>query len=131
MYAQKTLKFLKPLPIKYTEGYFLFRSVRQYRPERTGLFMNVNKYSSYVSAYVKNTYEPVKKKQSVSVSKNVDKAEFSAASKEGAVSGAKASVKRSVESYASAERIAALKSMIADGSYNVSAENVAASILEG
>lgn len=84
-----------------------------------------------MSAYVKNTYEPVKRKQTVSVKKNVDKAEFSAASREGAISGAKASVKKNVEGFASAERIAALKSMISDGSYNISAESVAASILEG
>lgn len=94
--------------------------------------MEINKLNSVMSAYVRNTYEPAGKKVKNAAAKNTDKAVFSsAAGNAGAVAGAKASVKMSVEGFASPERIAALKSMIADGSYNISAESVAASIFEG
>lgn len=82
-----------------------------------------------MSAYMKTAYEPSEKKQRVSAEKNVDKAVFFSSS--GALNGLKASTARSVESFASPERIAALKAMISDGSYNISAETVAASIFEG
>ncbi len=82
-----------------------------------------------MSAYAKSAYEPVRKKQTSSSVHNTDKAEFSSVSKAG-TAGAKASIVKTVESFASPERIAALKAMIADGSYNISAESVAASILE-
>ncbi len=94
-------------------------------------FMEIKNYSSVMSAYMKNTYEPSRKKLGAPAAKNTDKAEFSAASGAGALANAKASAKKSVESFASPERIAALKSMIADGSYNISADDVAASIFEG
>ena len=90
--------------------------------------MKINKYSSVMSAYAKNSYGPVRKKQSGSSVHNTDKAEFSSAAKTG-TAGEKAAIARTVESFASPERIAALKAMIADGSYNISAESVAASIL--
>lgn len=93
--------------------------------------MKIEKYGAVMSAYVKNTYEPTGKKQRISAEKNVDKAVFSSASGSGALNGLKASAARSVESFASPERIAALKAMISDGSYNISAETVAASIFEG
>ena len=93
--------------------------------------MEVNKYGSVMSAYLKTSYEPAKLRKDGASLKNTDKADFSAASKgAGAVAGAKAAAKREVESFASAEKIAELKSMIADGSYNIPAESVAASILE-
>lgn len=91
--------------------------------------MKIEKYGSVMSAYMKTAYEPSEKKQRVSAEKNVDKAVFSSSS--GALNGLKASTARSVESFASPERIAALKAMISDGSYNISAETVAASIFEG
>ncbi len=84
-----------------------------------------------MSAYARNTYEPTRKKLSGAASQNVDKADFSSASKTGSVAAAKAAAVKTVESFASPERIAALRSMIADGSYSISAESVAASILEG
>ncbi len=93
--------------------------------------MEIKNYSSVMSAYMKNSYEPAKKKANAPSAKNTDKVEFSSASSAGALAGAKASAKKSVESFASAERIAALKSMISDGSYHISAESVAASIFEG
>ena len=94
-------------------------------------FMKINEYGSVISAYSRAAYEPVRKKENGKTAQNTDKADFSAASKAGAAAGAKASVVKTVESFASPERIAALKSMIADGSYNISPESVAASILEG
>lgn len=93
--------------------------------------MKINKYGSVMSAYAKSAYEPVRKKQNGSSVHNTDKAEFSSAAKAGSAAGEKASIVKTVESFASPERIAALKAMIADGSYNISAESVAASILEG
>ena len=93
-------------------------------------FMEIKKYGSVMPAYAKTAYEPPKTKRGSANVKNTDKAEFSSASKsEGAAAAAKASVKMSVESFASPETIAALKSMIADGSYDIPAESVAASIL--
>lgn len=93
--------------------------------------MKIDKYSSVISAYAKNAYKPAKKKPGAVTAKNVDKTDFSAASNAGALEGAKAAAKMSAESFASPERIAALKAMIAEGSYNIPAESVAASILEG
>lgn len=99
--------------------------------------MKINEYGSVISAYTRAGYEPVRKKENGKTTQNTDKAEFSSASKAGAAAGtgdaanARAAVVKTVESFASPERIAALKSMIADGSYNISPESVAASILEG
>lgn len=93
--------------------------------------MEINKYGSVMSAYMKSSYEPARRERVGASAKNTDKAEFSSVSKDGGVSQAKASVKREIEGFASSKRIAAIKSMIADGSYNISAERVAASIMEG
>lgn len=84
-----------------------------------------------MSAYMKSSYEPAKRKNVGASAKNTDKAEFSSVPKDGGVSQAKVSVKKEIESFASPKRIAALKAMISDGSYNISAECVAASIMEG
>ena len=94
-------------------------------------FMEINKYGSVMSAYMKSSYEPAKRKNVGASAKNTDKAEFSSVPKDGGVSQAKASVKKELESFATPKRIAALKTMIADGSYNISAECVASSIMEG
>lgn len=94
-------------------------------------FMEIKNYGSVMSAYMKSSYEPAKRGHSGVSAKNTDKAEFSSVSKDGGVSQAKASVKREIESFASNKRVAAIKAMIADGSYNISAESVAASIMEG
>ncbi|MCM1522973.1 MAG: flagellar biosynthesis anti-sigma factor FlgM [Ruminococcus sp.] len=60
---------------------------------------------------------------------NTDKAEFSAAAKSGFAEALKAAAANSAESSASPERLKALSDKISDGSYSVSAEDVAASIL--
>lgn len=94
-------------------------------------FMKIDNYSSAISAYAKNAYKLPKKKLGTATVKNMDKTDFSTVSNAGTLESAKATVKMSVESFASPEKIAALKAMIADGSYNIPAESVAASILEG
>ena len=94
-------------------------------------FMEINKYGSVMSAYMKSSYEPARRGRVGASAKNTDKAEFSSVPKDGGVSQAKASVKKELESFATPKRIAALKTMIADGSYNISAECVASSIMEG
>ena len=90
--------------------------------------MKINKYDSVMSAYARNSSGSVRKKQNEKSAHNTDKAEFSSAARTG-TAGEKAAIARTAESFASPERIAALKAMIADGSYNISAESVAASIL--
>ena len=114
----------------YIEGFLQCNYARtKMRVGKEGIaFMKIEKYGSVMSAYMKNTYEPTGKRQRAASGKNVDKAVFSSAS--GALGSMKASAARSVESFASPERIAELKAMIADGSYNISAETVASSILE-
>ncbi len=97
------------------------------------VFMEINRFgrlNAVTSVYTGNKSAAAEKKERTDSSKNVDKAVFSS-SGAGALAGAKANAVRSAESFASPERIAALKAMIADGSYNISAESVAASILEG
>ncbi len=98
--------------------------------------MEIKNLSSVVSAYKSIGTEHrinsgVKNNASVKRSKNVDVVEFSSAARSENLSNAKAAVKKYVESSASDERIAALKAKIADGSYAVSPENVAAAIFEG
>ena len=93
--------------------------------------MEINKYGSVMSAYMKSSYEPARRGRVKASAKNTDKAEFSSVPKDGGVSQAKASVKKEIESFATTKRINALKTMIADGSYNISAERVASSIMEG
>ncbi|MCD7730533.1 MAG: flagellar biosynthesis anti-sigma factor FlgM [Oscillospiraceae bacterium] len=96
--------------------------------------MEINKLTSAVGMYKKigSDYKNTAKadKKAVSSAKNVDTFEISAAARS-SVESAKAAVKKQADSDAPAERIAALKAKIADGSYNVSPENVAAAIFEG
>lgn len=99
--------------------------------------MEINKCSnSAITSYNKitNSIEIVKRGNSVvpiAAPKNVDKAEFSSAYKSKTVDSSKADIKKIIDGDASPERIAALKSMIADGTYNIPAESIALSILEG
>lgn len=98
------------------------------------VFMEINRFgrlNAVTSAYAGNKCGTAEKKERAGSAKNTDKAVFSSSSGTGALAGAKANAARAAESFASPERIAALKAMIADGSYNISAESVAASILEG
>ena len=96
--------------------------------------MEINKYTSAVGAYRKigSDYRSAVKdgrKTSASAAKKVDTLELSSAAR-ATVGSAKAAAKKFADSDAPAERIAALKAKIADGSYQVSPENVAAAIFE-
>lgn len=96
--------------------------------------MEINKYTSAVGAYRKigSDYRSAVKdgrKTSASAAKKVDTLELSSAAR-ATVESAKAAAKKFADSDAPAERIAALKAKIADGSYQVSPENVAAAIFE-
>ena len=97
--------------------------------------MEVGKLGNAMGIYRKmeNSYKSgVRDGKKVSSSaKRVDTFEMSAGARAAGVGAAKASAKKFAESDASADRIASLKSRIADGSYNVSPESVAASIFEG
>ena len=97
--------------------------------------MEVGKLGNAMGIYRKmeNSYKTgVKDGKKVSSSaKRVDTFEMSAGARAAGAEAAKASAKKFADSDASADRIASLKSRIADGSYNVSLESVAASIFEG
>lgn len=97
--------------------------------------MEINKLGTAMGIYRKmeNTYKSSSKdgkKVSVSSAKRVDTFEMSSGARM-SIEPAKAAAKKFADSDASADRIASLKSRIADGSYNVSPESVAASIFEG
>lgn len=85
--------------------------------------MNIKNYASAVNAY-RYTADSLNRspsaKKSVKSGSNVDKADFSA--------GARAAALKSSDS-ASSERISALRFAISNGSYNVSADEVASAIL--
>lgn len=97
--------------------------------------MEIGKLGNAMGIYRKmeNSYKTgVKDGKKVSSSaKRVDTFEMSAGARAAGAEAAKASAKKFADSDASADRIASLKSRIADGSYNVSPESVAASIFEG
>lgn len=97
--------------------------------------MEVGKLGNAMGIYRKmeNSYKSgVRDGKKVSSSaKRVDTFEMSAGARAAGAEAAKASAKKFADSDASADRIASLKSRIADGSYNVSPESVAASIFEG
>ncbi|MCX7657647.1 MAG: flagellar biosynthesis anti-sigma factor FlgM [Oscillospiraceae bacterium] len=92
--------------------------------------MNVNKCSSAIGAYRANSYEKDVKTKSVceTKTKNMDRAEFS--SNAIGIQGIKSAIAKETEISVSPERISALKSMIAEGKYNVPAESVARAIFE-
>jgi anti-sigma28 factor (negative regulator of flagellin synthesis) len=129
------LKFLKIVPIKYIEVNFVQRIHMEYSVRMGGCFMEINKFTSAVGAYRKvgSDYKSAVKGSGKSASgsvKKVDTLELSSAAR-ATIESAKSDAKRSADSGASPERIAALKAKIADGTYSVSSENVAAAILGG
>lgn len=93
--------------------------------------MEIKNYTSAVNAYRFNaeTKLSVKAKKSSNEKTNTDKAEFSAAARAGFADSLKASAKNAAGASASPERLNALSKAINDGTYSVSAEDVAASIL--
>lgn len=96
--------------------------------------MEINNIGSALNVYKKmdSGYKRAAAKSSDPVgARNVDRVEFSSAASDAAnISAAKAEIKRDVESGASEERIEALRSAVANGSYYVSPERVAGAIFE-
>ena len=95
--------------------------------------MEIKNYTSAVNAY-RYTSEitgksAVSKEKNIRERTNTDKAEFSSASRTGFADCLKAAAKNAADQSASAERINALAQSIKDGTYNISAEDVADSIL--
>lgn len=98
--------------------------------------MEIKNYSSAVSAYksISSDYRrnAVKGGKTAAKSvKNTDTLEISSAAKANSLENAKAAVRKSVEKETPADRIAAIKAKIAEGTYSISPENVAAAIFEG
>lgn len=92
--------------------------------------MEIKKLSAALNAYRVNSYEHKERKpQKTSSPRNTDVIELSASAK--SLEGAKAAAVRSTDGFASPERISALKAQINAGTYNVSAEKVAAAIIDG
>lgn len=92
--------------------------------------MNIKNCTNAVAAYKAASFEKEARSSIASGAKekNVDKADFSASRNN--TEGLKASVAKKVDAQAPAERIAALKNLISEGKYHISAENIALSILE-
>lgn len=94
--------------------------------------MNINNCTNAINAYKAVAYDKEKDLKNKPVAapkgKNTDKAEFSV--NKNNIEGLKSSIAKSVDTSASAERIAALKNSINEGKYNVPAENIASAITE-
>lgn len=96
--------------------------------------MEVKNYLSAVNAYrytgeMQSDKAACRRTNGGKKKANTDKAEFSAAAKSGFAEALRAAAANSAESSASPERLKALSEKISDGTYNVSADDVAASIL--
>ncbi len=93
--------------------------------------MEIKNYINAVHAYstVASGKSRSEKASESSSAKNMDKVEFSSA-KLSSSDNVKATVAKAVESDASAERIAALSSLVSDGQYNISAESIIKAMLE-
>ena len=102
----------------------------------TEAVMEIKNYSSAVSAYksISSDYRnnAVKGGKTAAKSvKNTDTLEISSAAKANSLESAKAAVRKSIDKETPADRIAAIKAKIAEGTYSISPENVAAAIFEG
>lgn len=94
--------------------------------------MEIKNYTSALNAYryaSESASRPVSGRSQRNKGKNTDKAEFSSAAKASFSDSLKAAAKAAADSSASPERLAALSAKIADGSYSVSSEEIADSIL--
>ena len=92
--------------------------------------MEIKKLSAALNAYRVNSYEHKERRpQKTSSARNTDVIELSVSAK--SLEGAKSAAIRSTDGFASPERIAALKAQINAGTYKVSAEKVAAAIIDG
>lgn len=94
--------------------------------------MEIKNYSNVINAYRFNSDSisgGTRKTKSASARSNTDKADFSAASRASFADSLKAAAKSDSDRAASPERIQALSVSIANGTYSVSAQDVANSIL--
>ncbi len=93
--------------------------------------MDIRKCTNAINAYqaigAKYDTETKKATGEVKVSKNTDKLELSSGKTN--TEGVKASIVKSANSPASAERIAALKAAVEKGTYNVPSESIANAML--
>lgn len=97
--------------------------------------MEINKYSSSVNLYnkINSDYKTKSKAGSAASPKNVDKAEFSEASRSAAadMNAAKAAVGKNISADTPAEKLSSIKTAIDDGTYDIPPEKVAAAVFEG
>ncbi len=94
--------------------------------------MEIKNYTSALNAYryaSETASRPISGKAQKSRGKNTDKADFSSSARASFSDTLKAAAKTAADSTASAERLAELSAKIADGSYKVSSEDIADSIL--
>ena len=92
--------------------------------------MEIKNYTSVINAYRYNADAAASvKSRTVKTRANTDKAEFSKNARASFSDTLKTAAKAAADSSASAERLNALSAQIADGTYDVSPEDVAASIL--
>lgn len=93
--------------------------------------MEIKNYTSAVNAYrFAAESKPRKADKATAAPKtNTDKADFSSAARASFADSLKAAARNSADSSASPERIKALTEAVANGTYNVSAQDVASSIL--
>lgn len=88
--------------------------------------MEINKINAAVAVYKTSAGYKTSPKKTAPAAKKVDTFEISPAARKNLE---RAGAARNADDAAPAERLAALKAQIADGSYNVSPESVAAAIL--
>ncbi|WP_432649552.1 flagellar biosynthesis anti-sigma factor FlgM [Huintestinicola sp.] len=94
--------------------------------------MEIKNYTSAINAYryaSESASRPTAGKTQKNKGRNTDKAEFSVSARASFSDTLKTAAKAVADSSASAERLAELSAQIADGSYRVSSEDIADSIL--
>ena len=94
--------------------------------------MEIKNYTSAINAYryaSESASRPTAGKTQKNKGRNTDKAEFSVSARASFSDTLKTAAKAAADSSASAERLAELSAQIADGSYRVSSEDIADSIL--
>lgn len=94
--------------------------------------MEIKNYTSAISAYryaSESASRPLTDKAQKGKGRNTDKAEFSVSARASFSETLKTAAKAAADSSASAERLAELSAKIADGSYRISSEDIADSIL--
>lgn len=93
--------------------------------------MDIRKCTNAINAYQSIGETKIssadKKTEGIKKTKNTDKLELSSAMNN--IEGAKASIVKSANAPASAERIAALKAQVSEGKYNVSSDAIARAML--